>query len=495
MSRADQPEGTRTRKATRSATVSGAFAWSLANTLVSRLGTLGIGIVLARILGPEEFGTFAIALVALMAVLSFNELGVSLAIVRWPGDPALIAPTVNTISVITSVIFCALGWIIAPSFATMMGDTGATWAIRVLILSVLVNGIVAAPAALLQREFAERTRMGIDQVNVWVGAISSVLLALVGFGAMALAIGRLLGSVISAVMFLKASPLPYKFGWHKRTAVALLKFGMPLAGASIIVFAIGSADQLVTGAMLGTVALGFYVLAFNLSSWPLSILSQPLRRVAPATFAAIQHDPVGLRRFVISLFSIIACLTIPAFIALAVAAKPLVHFIYGTAWGQAAPVLSWLVIAALSKVFCELTYDYIVVIGRTSVILRIQIIGLLVLIPSLIAGAHFGGLVGVAVAQAAVAFIVMLPLYLWNLRSLGITIASLGARVWLPALAGLGLGAVGWSIVQLIDTALLGLLAVGVLCLITMAGLIYVRRLELASLRGIIRPKVLEETS
>ena len=57
--------------------------WSFANTVVARFGTLAIGIVLARLLGPEEFGTFAVAFVALMAILSFNELG------RQPGHRAL----------------------------------------------------------------------------------------------------------------------------------------------------------------------------------------------------------------------------------------------------------------------------------------------------------------------------------------------------------------------------------------------------------------------
>ena len=64
-----------------------ALVWSLANTAAGRLGTLAIGIVLARLLGPAEFGTYAVAFVALMAMLSFNELGVSLAIVRWQRRP------------------------------------------------------------------------------------------------------------------------------------------------------------------------------------------------------------------------------------------------------------------------------------------------------------------------------------------------------------------------------------------------------------------------
>ena len=75
-----------------------ALGWSFLSNAGARFGTLAIGVLLARLLGPHAFGTFAVALVALLAVLSFNELGVSLAIVRWQGDPAEIAPTVTTLS-------------------------------------------------------------------------------------------------------------------------------------------------------------------------------------------------------------------------------------------------------------------------------------------------------------------------------------------------------------------------------------------------------------
>src|ERR1039458_2807890 len=70
-----------------------ALGVSFINIAAARLGTLAFGILLARLLGPHEFGTYAVAFVALLAVLSFNELGVSLAIVRWPGEPREIAPT------------------------------------------------------------------------------------------------------------------------------------------------------------------------------------------------------------------------------------------------------------------------------------------------------------------------------------------------------------------------------------------------------------------
>src|ERR1700754_3553658 len=134
---------------------SGALAWSFVNTVLGRLGTLGIGIALARLLGPQEFGTYAVALIALMAVLSFNELGVSLAIVRWPGDPRDIAPTVNTISLIASAMIAAATYFLAGPFASAMGEPDATPVVQLLGLSVIISGAVAAPAALMQREFMQ----------------------------------------------------------------------------------------------------------------------------------------------------------------------------------------------------------------------------------------------------------------------------------------------------------------------------------------------------
>lgn len=217
--RTKAPERTERLPAAR---VSRALGWSFANTAVGRLGTIAIGVVLARLLGPEAFGTYAIAYVALVAVLSFNELGVSLAIVRWPGSPRAIAPTVTTISVVVSAVVAGAVYVGAPAFATAMGDPGATSLVRLLGICVVVNGVVATPAALLQREFRQDRRMAVDQLNVWVGALVSVGLALAGFGALGLVLGRVAGALVSAVLFICWSPEPFRFGLDRHQLRPLL---------------------------------------------------------------------------------------------------------------------------------------------------------------------------------------------------------------------------------------------------------------------------------
>ena len=100
----------------------------------------------------------------------------------------------------------------------------------------------------------------------------------------------------------------------------LLKFGLPLAGASIVVFAIGFADQIVVGKMLGPTMLGFYVLAFNLSQWPIMVFSQPLRNVAPATFSRLQHEPEAMRSAFRGLIGLLAAVAFPVCLLLSGAA-------------------------------------------------------------------------------------------------------------------------------------------------------------------------------
>ncbi|WP_286138913.1 oligosaccharide flippase family protein [Arthrobacter sp. OV608] len=431
------------------------------NTVLSRLGTLGIGIALARVLGPESFGTFAVALVALMAVLSFNELGVSLAIVRWPDDPARIVPTVNTISVASSALFCIAAIVAAPVFTTAVGDPDATDVIRVLIISVFINGIVASPAALLQREFQEKKRLGIDQANVWVGAVLSLALTLAGMGAMALAVGRVAGSLISGAMFLKASPLPYRFGLDRALIGPLLRFGLPLAGTSIIFFAVAYADQLTVGAVLGASVLGFYAVAFNLSSWPVSILAQPLRRVAPASFSALQHNRTEMNAVLLSIWTLVASASFPAVSFLAGSAAPLVAFIYGQEWLPAAAVLSWLALALICKVFCDLAYDFLVVLGKSGTVLMIQLKSLMVLIPMLVTASTWFGLAGVAATQTVIAGFVVLPLYLWQLHGNGVKVSVL-MRTLLPAFAVSATnGLFAWAAASFIPDSFHALIASG----------------------------------
>ena len=471
-------------KTTLAATAARALGWTFISTALSKLGTIGIGVALARMLGPHAFGTYAVAWVALLAVLSLNDLSVSLAIVRWPGDPAEIAPTVTTIAVTGSAAMYAVCFFGAPGYASAMGAPAAAGVIRVLAVSVLLDGLVCTPVGLLDRSFRQDRRMIADQVNGWLGALVSVGLAWTGMGAMSLAVGRIVGAVAAAVLYIAFSPEPLRFGFDRARARALLRYGTPLAGSTVVAFAVTNVDQFVVGRVLGATALGFYVLALNLATWPVSMFSLPVRNVAPAAFARLQHDQEAMRTAFLSSSALLCAVALPVCLVIGGSATPLIRLAYGARWLPASRVLLWLSLLAALTIFFQLAYDYFVVLARSRVVFTVQFGWLLALVPALIAGARLAGIVGVGVAEVAVAGGVILPWYLHELRGAGIRRRALGSRLRLPlagaAVAGLAAAAAARmfpsDLAALAVSGVAGLAVVGLLVFRMRAALIRLRQ-------------------
>lgn len=462
-----------------------ALGWSFASTALGRFSTLAIGIAIARLLGPAEFGTFAVATVALMAVLSFNELGVSLAIVRWPGDPREIAPTVVTISVLSSVLVyvgCFLG---APAFAAAMGEPDATPVVRLLAVSVIIDGLLATPVAMLQRNFRQDRKTVVDQVTHWSGSLTSIALAISGMGAISLAIGRLTGAVAGGLLLLFFESASMRFGFNRAKARKLMRFGLPLAGSSILVFAVNNVDRMLVGAILGPVPLGYYVLASNLAGWPVNIFSSPVRAVAPAALSRLQNDRPLMRRTFLSTAGLLAAVTLPACVLLTGAAEPLIRFVYGSVWQPAATVLPWLGLLAALRIIFELIYDYFVVLASSRVVFTVQVIWLAALIPALYAGAELWGLPGTGVAQLAVGLLVVLPIYLYELSRTGVGTGPFGAQMIRPMLGAAAVGVIVFFVSRAVPHDLLALALAGLVGMAAIVLLVYQKRDVLRSLRTV----------
>lgn len=467
-------------------TAAGAFGWSFLNTALSRFGTLLVGVALARLLGPDEFGTFAVALVTLLAVLSFNELGVSLAIVRWEREPDTIVGTVNAISAGVSLLLFGAMLATAPTVAKALGAPDAAGIIQLMSISVVFSGVVAGPAALLQRRFRQRRRFVIDQIVTWSGAAVSLALAVEGLGASSLAWGRIVGTAVGVALFLQATH-PYRWRVDLSVVAQLLRFGLPLAGASIVVFAVGYVEQIAVGATLGATALGFFVLAFNLSSWPVNMFSHPLRSIAPAVFSRLQGDPDRMVGSFTTLLRAVATVALPVCLVAAAAAPDIVRFVYGEAWAPAADVFRVLVLVAALRILFELSYDFLVVLGRTGRLFVVQVGWLAVLAPAVVVAARREGVVGVALAEMLVALVVVLPLYLGMLRRAGLPLALLPPAVLSPfAVSSVAAMATLFLSARLASPAATSL-AAGALCMLAVAVVVALRRDELRQLRELRR--------
>ncbi|ANZ42272.1 hypothetical protein BBK82_46455 [Lentzea guizhouensis] len=417
-------------KSTPSGKIRRALGLSFLNTVFGKIGTLLTGILLARVLVPEDFGVFAVALVALGALLAINELGVSLALVRWPGDPRQIAPTVTTISIASSGLLYALCWFAAPAFSEALGAPDATGVVRLLCLSVLIDGATAAAAQFTNREFRQGTRLVVDMSNLVLTTGVTVALALADHGAWSLAWGRLVGNALSAILLFRLVALWPRPGFDRKQARELMAFGLPLAGASLLVFAMLNVHFVITGSLLGAVALGLYLQAFNLSSWPVNMFSVVIRRVSLAAFARVQDDREQREALLARFTTLLMASALPVCALLGLLALPTVTTLYGHNWAGSAAALQFLVVLGVVRVVTELAYDYLVALGLPSRTMWLQAGWLVVLVALLPFGAMWDGIRGVSAMHALIAVVLVLPAY-----TIAVTRTGVRLRVLLAAIA------------------------------------------------------------
>jgi len=277
---------------------------------------------------------------------------------------------------------------------------------------------------------------------------------------------------VVTVLLVAFTPESLRFGFDPARAGALLRFGLPLAGANLIVFAVASVDQILVGHLLGPTLLALYVLALNMSNWPFNMVAPPVTNVAPAVFSRLQHDQLAMRSTFVSAARILTAVTLPICLLIGGCATPLIGFLYGARWLPAAQPLMWLALAGGARILLRLAYDYLVVLARTRLLLVIQLVWLVALIPSLIVAMRADGIDGAGLAVVGVTLLIVTPCYLAALRKAGIGLAALGKSLLLPlaAAAVAGLAAAAAAVLAPSDLTALAVSAVITTALIGLIG-------------------------
>jgi lipopolysaccharide exporter len=448
------------------------LVWSTVNSLLMRMGNLVLGMVLARLLVPEDFGVYAIALTVQAILMTFADLGMSVDLVRAE-HPERRAPTVATLSLASGAVLALLMSALAPVIASAMGSSHSAPIIMVLSLTVFIGGAGVVPYAHMQREFEQRKLFATTATDFAVGTTVTIGLVLLGMGPMALAVGRVAAqSCATSLQFVLTRIKPH-FGFDRTVARSALALGLPLASANLLSWALLNIDNIVIARVAGVTALGFYVLAFNISNWPINAISQAIRGVSLAGFARASREGEndGLSKALTLAWSA----AVPVGVLLAALAHPLIVNLYGTRWGTSASVLAALGFFGGLRVALDLLATYLLAKGAARAVLYVQIVWFLALIPFVIVGTHWDGIAGAAWAHLLVGVMVVLPAYGLALKAAGTPPRALLVAMWAPLVAGVPTWWVAHVIVTEIDQPQVALVAGGIAGCATYAVLSYRR--------------------
>ncbi|QYF72836.1 oligosaccharide flippase family protein [Cryobacterium sp. PAMC25264] len=441
--------------------VKGGSAWGSLNVALSKLLQFLTTLILARILAPEQFGALAVALVAQTIALNITELGTTASIARGDRSPDAIAPTVFTLSLVTGAVLTLVMVLTAPWLAVALGDASATPVIQVMALSVILASFASVPTALVWRDFLQKRRLVVDIGSIVVTMLIAVPLAMIGWGAMALAWSRVIGQAMSTIGYWIIVPRRYLPGWNRAELPGLLRLGLPLAGANFLAFILLNVDYIIVGRQLGPQELGLYLIAFNLAALPSTVLTTIIRTVAVPAFGRLAAGG-HLAALTPRLVQGIAWAAFPVCAMIGALGTALMTALYGERWAPAAVALLGLGVFGAARILSELFADLSVGAGRTGGLLWVQAVWLIALIPAMLLGVELFGIAGAGWAHAVVAWLVVVPLYMVTISR--VLRARISAQLWafLPLAAAAILAAVIAAFVaSLVGNSWLALIAGG----------------------------------
>ena len=109
-----------------------------------------VSIVMARLIAPEQFGVFAVALTVWMVLSSLAEFGLGADLIRAQ-DIARRIPTVATMGVLISTALAIVMMLSAAPLAAAFDSPESTGVIRLMSLSLIIVGLSIVPAAILKK--------------------------------------------------------------------------------------------------------------------------------------------------------------------------------------------------------------------------------------------------------------------------------------------------------------------------------------------------------
>ncbi|MES2634772.1 MAG: oligosaccharide flippase family protein [Pseudomonadota bacterium] len=318
-----------------------ALKWSAATTVARFVLQLGSQIALARMLGPENFGVYGIAL----TVLTFASF-LSGASFSWN---LMLLPQVSdddirfsfTWQVIAGLLTAGAMFAAAPAIALFFDEPRVRGMVELMSLASFLGAASAPATCLLQRDLNFRTLGLIQLASYAVGYLGvGIPMALAGYGAWSLGVACVVQAAVVLIAAYIARPHPVRPLLRHAGGTEALQTGRTVFFTNIVNWLLSNLDRVVIGRALSAHFVGLYSMAYNLASIPNQLLLGALQPAFLATGARLQDDPRRLGQgWLLGLACILVLATPVAFVA-ALLSADLVNLLYGPAWADSAWVLS-----------------------------------------------------------------------------------------------------------------------------------------------------------
>jgi O-antigen/teichoic acid export membrane protein len=352
---------------------SGAAALIIRQCLVYGSNIAG-GVIIARLLTPEEFGFYGIVLFFMAFLNVFGGTGFAANLIRTEEHPSLtdFRAVFTGQQILVAVVFLCV-WIASPWLAThyQMHRNGISF-FRLMGLSLVLTSLMVVSQVLMERELAFGKLAVVEVAQALAFNFLAIVLAWRGVGvlsfAIALAVRAGCGALLSNIIE------PWAIGWLWDTTILKrhLRFGLALQAGQFISLAKDSITPVFVGLYLGSTKMGYITWAGALASYPVMIL-MPMQRLYLPFFARLQADRAQLRHYASLSVWMANAIAAPLIAVTFALANPITILIFGSKWLVALPLFYCLSVANVMASGSFPMLGLLNAVGRSHVTLTLSL--------------------------------------------------------------------------------------------------------------------------
>ena len=396
------------------------FIGQVSSTITMAVGT----IILARLMLPEEYGVYAVALIPSMMINLFHDWGIGPAMTKYIAQYR----AANKEKDIHDIIAAGLIFKTATGLAlTLLSLTLASFIATTIFnrpettILIAIASIVMFSESLLTAArycFTGFERMELNSLTMisysTIKTVASPLLVLLGFGALGAVLGHtfallasgIIGLAILYLLLFRKLKKPNPCRTDKiQTLKTMLRFGVPLSISTILNGFLMQFYAFMMAFYCSDIMIGNYQIAANFAIL-LTFFTFPIATVLFPAFSKLdpKNDPQLLQAVFSSAVKYTTMFLVPATIAIMVLSKPMIYTLFGEKWIYAPFFLTLYVITNLLVLFGGLVKNiFLAGLGETKMLMKLSLLSLsfgiplaFILIPSYgIVGIILGTLIAV----------------------------------------------------------------------------------------------------
>ncbi len=376
--------------------------WQGTGLIFSNIASFLTKLILARLLVPEYFGLVGMAVVFTGLIKTIERLGIESALVQRPDDELT---DVDLYTGHLGAILVGIGFYFAvvlpgaPVVAWFYEQPDLTAIVIVLAIPVLIEPFATFTKVSLKRQLQFKELAKVEIFATFSGAIIAVIMAFLGAGVWALVAQWVVFSTLQTVSLriLYASPPDAEFSLSSLRRI--LVFGGYITGQRVFTFISKQSDYLIVGKLVGAASLGAYTIAFLLTDAIRSKLMAVMSRVLYPAYSRIQHDLEKLNQYYLGSIRVNTLMVGPILCSLFIYGEELLLYGFGDEWSEAVAPLQLLSVAAFIQTIGGTNSHALKAVDRPELAFKVRMVeSMCVMIPALLIGVHYYGLVGAGAA-------------------------------------------------------------------------------------------------